>query len=274
MKPRVPPIAQFAVGGSQFYRGLCRDQTNDHIRTVVLIEFCGKHHGGSHLGRIDARKSADYDVAGFQTPSRSCCSNRLRDAAVASLRSSSDQESDHSTGRSPPSSASCCAQSSTFLASPGGSIRTTFMSDSSLALRTMLLIFYAFRLTMARCFSPPDWESLRARVCAAFPVGRGCESRGCLFAVQVSNNGTLSNSVYAPAAEASSAIYSTDGSGEGQGLILNSDGTLNSPSNPAATGSAITMYALGEGPSIQLVMTPSSQNLRTSSQKGIYISIK
>jgi uncharacterized protein (TIGR03437 family) len=65
--------------------------------------------------------------------------------------------------------------------------------------------------------------------------------------LQISNNGTLSNSVYAPAAPASPAIYSVDGSGMGQGYILNSDGTLNSPSNPAATGSAITIFATGAG---------------------------
>jgi uncharacterized protein (TIGR03437 family) len=65
--------------------------------------------------------------------------------------------------------------------------------------------------------------------------------------LQVSNNGTLSNSVYAPAAASSPAVYSVDGSGAGQGYILNSDGTLNSPSNPAATGSAVTIFAAGEG---------------------------
>ena len=65
--------------------------------------------------------------------------------------------------------------------------------------------------------------------------------------LQVLNNGTLSNSVYAPAASASPAIYSVDGSGAGQGYILNSDGTLNSPSNPAATGSAFTLFAAGVG---------------------------
>ncbi len=65
--------------------------------------------------------------------------------------------------------------------------------------------------------------------------------------LQVSNNGTLSNSVYMPAAVASPAIYSFDGSGAGQGYIFNSDGTLNSPSNPAATGSAITILVNGAG---------------------------
>lgn len=65
--------------------------------------------------------------------------------------------------------------------------------------------------------------------------------------LQVSNGGTLSNPVYLPAADASPAIYSVDGSGGGQAYVLNSDGTLNSPSNPAATGSAITIFAAGVG---------------------------
>ncbi|HEV3197391.1 MAG TPA: SBBP repeat-containing protein [Bryobacteraceae bacterium] len=65
--------------------------------------------------------------------------------------------------------------------------------------------------------------------------------------LQVSSSGALSNSVYAPAAAASPAIYSVDGSGAGQAYILNSDGTLNSPSNPAATGSAVTIFAAGAG---------------------------
>lgn len=65
--------------------------------------------------------------------------------------------------------------------------------------------------------------------------------------LQVSNNGTLSNSVYMPAAPSSPAIYSVDGSGVGQGYIFNADGTLNSPSNPAATGSAITIFINGAG---------------------------
>jgi uncharacterized protein (TIGR03437 family) len=65
--------------------------------------------------------------------------------------------------------------------------------------------------------------------------------------LQVSSGGTLSNPVYAPAAAAAPAIYSVDGSGTGQGYILNSDGTLNSPSNPAAPGSAITIFVAGAG---------------------------
>jgi uncharacterized protein (TIGR03437 family) len=65
--------------------------------------------------------------------------------------------------------------------------------------------------------------------------------------LQVSSNGALSNAVYVPAAPASPGIYSVDGSGAGQGYILNSDGARNSPANPAAPGSAITIYVTGAG---------------------------
>jgi uncharacterized protein (TIGR03437 family) len=59
--------------------------------------------------------------------------------------------------------------------------------------------------------------------------------------------GTVSNAVWMPAAAASPGIYSVDGSGVGQAYILNSDGTLNSPTNPVAMGSPITILATGVG---------------------------
>jgi uncharacterized protein (TIGR03437 family) len=42
-------------------------------------------------------------------------------------------------------------------------------------------------------------------------------------------------------------IFSLDASGQGQGAILNEDGSLNSPSNPAQRGSIVTIYATGGG---------------------------
>lgn len=66
--------------------------------------------------------------------------------------------------------------------------------------------------------------------------------------VTVRSGGVLSNAVAMPAAAVSPAIYSVDGSGFGQGYILNSDGSRNSKSNPAAVGSAITILATGVGP--------------------------
>jgi len=80
----------------------------------------------------------------------------------------------------------------------------------------------------------------------------GAKTNGA-FQIQVlsgsllSSATSLSNSVLVPAASASPGLYSLDGSGYGQGYILNSDGTLNSPSNPAAPGSAITILATGVG---------------------------
>lgn len=43
------------------------------------------------------------------------------------------------------------------------------------------------------------------------------------------------------------ALFSHDGSGGGQGAILNQDLSLNSSTNPAARGSIVVLYATGEG---------------------------
>jgi uncharacterized protein (TIGR03437 family) len=61
-------------------------------------------------------------------------------------------------------------------------------------------------------------------------------------------SGGASASIFAPFAAAAPGVFSADGSGSGQGYILNEDGTLNSPSNPAMEGSKITIYATGVGP--------------------------
>ena len=44
-----------------------------------------------------------------------------------------------------------------------------------------------------------------------------------------------------------SGIFSADASGAGQAIVLNQDGTLNSPVSPAAPGSVITLWATGAG---------------------------
>jgi uncharacterized protein (TIGR03118 family) len=43
------------------------------------------------------------------------------------------------------------------------------------------------------------------------------------------------------------ALFTANSSGTGQVLAFNSDGTINSDSNPAAAGSLVTLYATGEG---------------------------
>jgi uncharacterized protein (TIGR03437 family) len=42
-------------------------------------------------------------------------------------------------------------------------------------------------------------------------------------------------------------IFSVDASGQGQGAILNEDGSVNSPSNPARRGSVISIFGTGGG---------------------------
>ena len=66
--------------------------------------------------------------------------------------------------------------------------------------------------------------------------------------VQVQSGGAASNQVLMNVATASPGLFSVDGSGVGQGYILNKDGSLNSPSSPAAPGDKITIYATGVGP--------------------------
>lgn len=57
-----------------------------------------------------------------------------------------------------------------------------------------------------------------------------------------------SNRVLVQVNPASPAIFSQNGSGVGQGYVLNKDGTLNTPSNPAAPGDPISVFANGVGP--------------------------
>jgi len=52
---------------------------------------------------------------------------------------------------------------------------------------------------------------------------------------------------------ASPAIFSQDGSGTGPAAVLNEDGTLNSPANPASKGSVISIFCTGLGTVMQEV---------------------
>ncbi len=65
--------------------------------------------------------------------------------------------------------------------------------------------------------------------------------------VKVISGGVASNGVLAPVTAASPGVFSVDGTGFGQGYILNADGTRNSPDNPAAESSRITIFATGVG---------------------------
>jgi uncharacterized protein (TIGR03437 family) len=66
-------------------------------------------------------------------------------------------------------------------------------------------------------------------------------------AVQVEFQGQLSDAFTIAVAPSLPGIFAADGSGVGQGLIFNQDGSANSAATPAAPGSVIVFYATGAG---------------------------
>jgi len=71
--------------------------------------------------------------------------------------------------------------------------------------------------------------------------------------VEIEYRGVRSEPLTVPNLGVRPGIFTANGSGIGQGAILNEDGSPNSPDNPAARGSIIVMYATGEGPTDTLV---------------------
>jgi uncharacterized protein (TIGR03437 family) len=67
--------------------------------------------------------------------------------------------------------------------------------------------------------------------------------------VQVEYKGVRSDPVTVPVLTSRPGVFSADASGQGEGAILNEDGTVNSPSNPARRGSVITIFGTGGGES-------------------------
>jgi len=65
--------------------------------------------------------------------------------------------------------------------------------------------------------------------------------------VIVDVDGVTSDPVTVPVAPSAFGLATHDGSGSGQGAILNQDGSLNSHANPAARGSIVVMFGTGEG---------------------------
>jgi endo-1,4-beta-xylanase len=65
--------------------------------------------------------------------------------------------------------------------------------------------------------------------------------------VQYSYNAVVSNSVTIPVAPSAPAIFTENASGTGIGLVLNSDSSLNTATNPAVGGSVIAVLATGGG---------------------------
>jgi uncharacterized protein (TIGR03437 family) len=65
--------------------------------------------------------------------------------------------------------------------------------------------------------------------------------------VEVEFAGIKSNTITAAVTPASPAFFTAGSTGRGQALILNQDGTFNSPANPADRNSIIVLYATGAG---------------------------
>ena len=70
---------------------------------------------------------------------------------------------------------------------------------------------------------------------------------GSSVGVQVINNGVTTAALNATLQATAPEIFSANGSGTGQAAALDQNGTLNSSTNPATAGSAVVLYATGEG---------------------------
>ena len=79
--------------------------------------------------------------------------------------------------------------------------------------------------------------------------------------MQVSYQGSLSNSVSLNVAATAPALFTVASSGSGGGAILNQDYSLNTAANPAAAGSVVQIFATGEG-----VTTPPNTDGKLNNQ--------
>jgi uncharacterized protein (TIGR03437 family) len=68
--------------------------------------------------------------------------------------------------------------------------------------------------------------------------------------VQISHSGQLTQPVTVSVVKKQPGIFTTGGTGSGQAIVQNADGTLNSSSNRAAKGSTISILATGAGQNI------------------------
>ncbi len=65
--------------------------------------------------------------------------------------------------------------------------------------------------------------------------------------MELEYQGVRSNVIELRVVDAAPGIFTIDASGAGQGAILNQNFSVNAPSNPAARGSTVMIYATGEG---------------------------
>jgi len=95
-------------------------------------------------------------------------------------------------------------------------------------------------------------------------------------AIQVIVNGAASNFLNTPVTQAALGLLTADESGSGLANARNSDGTLNSPRNPAAAGTAVTLYVTGLGltnPPEMDGLIPSNSNIVPASAPLSFIGL-
>ncbi len=68
-----------------------------------------------------------------------------------------------------------------------------------------------------------------------------------MTALTVTRNGVTSATTMINSLPTFPAFFTANASGKGQAAAINSNGTLNSPSNPASRGDFISLYGTGEG---------------------------
>jgi hypothetical protein len=91
------PVRDLAIGWAQRIVRLRRNQTQDYVRAMALINNRGQNHSRSRFRNLRARKGRDYDVPWRQVSLRSRSSSVDREARRASARSSLVHVSDQST---------------------------------------------------------------------------------------------------------------------------------------------------------------------------------
>jgi uncharacterized protein (TIGR03437 family) len=84
----------------------------------------------------------------------------------------------------------------------------------------------------------------QSQVCAIVPYELDGRSQ---TSVRVNFQGVQSAPFSLPVGVSSPGVFTLNGSGEGQVAMLDQDNSVNGPSNPAARGSVVTLFATGEG---------------------------
>ena len=85
------------------------------------------------------------------------------------------------------------------------------------------------------------------QLCAVVPYELAGRSQSKL---QVESQGISSAPFAVPVGASAPGLFALDGSGQGQGAILNQDNSVNGPFNPAARGTVVTLFGTGEGQTI------------------------